>query len=86
MNKLVDMYNETLAEAETATEIGAVANSAVHAVSKAHFLIAKCGQQFRIYEAHHRAKGTAESAAKAEVNRELAEECERLLEEAGVWA
>lgn len=32
-------------------------------------------QQFLIYESHHRAKGTPESDAKAEVNREMARVC-----------
>lgn len=42
-------------------------------------LLAKSGRQFRMYEELHRAKGTPESDAKADVNRQLAEEIEQLL-------
>ncbi len=42
-------------------------------------LLAKSGEQFRFYEKQHRAKGTPDADAKAEVNRELAEEIEKCL-------
>lgn len=40
-------------------------------------LLAKAGETFRFYEGNHRAKGTPDADAKAEVNRELAEEIEK---------
>lgn len=42
-------------------------------------LLAKAGRQFRMYEQQHLAKKTPESDAKADVNRQLAEEIEQLL-------
>ncbi len=39
-------------------------------------------KQFRFYEQQHRAKGTADAAAKAEVNRTFAERIEALLSRA----
>ncbi len=42
-------------------------------------LLAKAGRQFRMYESTHKAKGTPEGDAKADVNRQMAEEIESLL-------
>lgn len=42
-------------------------------------VVAKCRDQFLTYERHHRAKGTPESDAKADVNRDLAAECTAVL-------
>jgi hypothetical protein len=42
-------------------------------------LLRECGEQFRFYEGSHRAKGTADADAKAEVNAGLASRVESLL-------
>lgn len=44
----------------------------VHPLSPALLLLAEAANKFRSYEAQHRAKNTAESLAKAEVNAEIA--------------
>jgi hypothetical protein len=41
--------------------------------------LADDARQFRFYEQQHRAKGTPDADAKAEVNREMAERIEALL-------
>lgn len=51
----------------------------VPADSEARLLLAIAAQQFRKYEGHHRAKGTAESDEKAEVNARLAGNIEAFL-------
>jgi hypothetical protein len=43
-------------------------------------LIYKFAKQFRYYEVSHRAKGTPDGDAKAETNKQLAEEAELFLQ------
>lgn len=61
------VHHLTIKGVETPPDEGAVA------------LLAKAGRQFRMYESTHKAKGTPEGDAKADVNRQMAEEIESLL-------
>lgn len=59
------------------------ANAHLIAASPALYaMVAKAAAQFRYYEQSHRAKGTPDADAKADVNAALAAECETLLAQA----
>ena len=48
-------------------------------MSTTRALLKRCAEQFEMYARNHRAKGTAESDAKAKVNEAFARDCRKEL-------